>query len=410
MPTDVPVGSPIARKLFSVAVFAATQRLPSFRRNLTGAAPQQGDAEKKLKGQTSADLPFVRVTDLSKSMGDAVSVDLFNIVNGKPVMGDRKLSGKMMSLTFSSMDVRIDQYRAGIDPGGRMAQQRTLHNLRSLAKANLAGYANRLEDQLALVHVAGARGYDDAADWAVPLESDPDFNSICVNSVLPPTRNRRYFGGNATSVANLDATDLLTLGTIDKIRAAIDEMVFPMQPIRLPEDPASDENPLFVLYVSSRQWNSIQTATGEPAWRTFLQNAYNRASGWNHPLFKGTPGMWNGILVKKMSRAIRFPAGSMVREYDANDVAQNVAAAVTTDRAIIMGAQAMAEVYGRHGKSGYHANWHEEETDHSNTVETSISFMGGKSKLRFSVNSGAGGATEITDHGVLTIDSYAPAP
>lgn len=410
MATDVPVGSPIARKLYSVAVFAATQRLPSFRRNLTGAAPQQGDAEKKLKGQTSPDLPFVRVTDLSKSMGDAVSVDLFNIVNGKPVMGDRKLSGKMMGLTFSSMDVKIDQYRAGIDPGGRMAQQRTLHNLRSIARANLSGYANRLEDQLALVHVAGARGYDDAADWAVPLASDADFNSIVVNAVLPPTRNRRFFGGDATSVANLDVNDKLSLSTIDMIRASIDEMVFPMQPVRLPDDPAADENPLYVLYVTSRQWHHLQTETGEVAWRTFLQNAYNRASGWNHPLFKGTPGMWNGILVKKMARAIRFPAGSIVKEYDANDVAQDVVAAVDTDRAILLGAQALAEVYGRHGKSGYHANWHEEETDHGNTVETSVSFMGGKAKLRFEVNSGAGGATEITDHGVLTIDSYAPKP
>lgn len=89
MSTNLPVGHPLARKFFSVASFAETQRKPSFRRNLTGPAPTQAQAESKLKGQTTPDMPFVRVTDLSKGGGDTVSVDLFNIIKGKPTMGDR---------------------------------------------------------------------------------------------------------------------------------------------------------------------------------------------------------------------------------------------------------------------------------------------------------------------------------
>lgn len=405
MSTNLPVGHPLARKAFSVAAFAETQRKPSFRRNLTGPAPTQAQAESKLKGQTTPDMPFVRVTDLSKGGGDTVSVDLFNIIKGKPTMGDRKIAGKMMGLTFSSMDIRIDQYRAGVDSGGRMAQQRTLHRLRSIAKSNLAGYSARLEDQLCLVHVGGARGYDDGEDWAVPLADDPEFSEIMVNDVLPPTANRRFFSGDAHSVDALATTDLPTLDDIDRIRAEIDDMVFPPQPIRLEGDPAADEEPLYVMYVTGRQWHSLQTATGDKAWRTFLQNAHNRGTMFKHPLFLGSPGMWNGIVIKKMNRGIRFPAGSLVKEYQANGTISDVAAAVDTDRAILLGAQALGEVYGSHGKSGYHANWHEEWTDHGNVLECSMAFMAGKSKIRFKSDDGV-----WTDHGVITLDTYAPAP
>src|SRR3546814_12822253 len=89
--TNIPVGSALARKVFGAALFANTQRTPSLMNNLTGPAPKQSDAEAKLKGQTSPEMPIVRITDLSKSQGDTVSVDMNNQNGGKPNMGDRKI-------------------------------------------------------------------------------------------------------------------------------------------------------------------------------------------------------------------------------------------------------------------------------------------------------------------------------
>lgn len=404
--TTIAKNSALAAKVYSVACFAETQRKPGFAKNMTGPAPKQPDAMKKLRGQTSPDYPFVRVNDLSKTAGERVSVDLFNVTSGKPVMGDKKIAGKLMKLKSSSMDIYINQYRAGVDPGGEMTQQRTLHNLREVAKAQLAGYASRLEDQLSLVHVAGARGSQNTADWAVPLASDPDFAEIMVNDIKAPTYNRRLFASNATSLADLDVNDKLLLSDLDRIRTLIDEMAFPLQGIKLEGDVQADERPLYVLYVTPQQWYHMRTAASAGNdWRTFLASAHERVSGWKgHPLFTGSPGMWAGILVKQLGRSIRFAANEVVKQNDVNNAEQDVTCAVATDRAILMGAQALGCVYGRHQKSDYYMSWHEETTDHGNVTEISVAMMGGKAKLRFVDPDG-----NLTDHGVITIDSYSPA-
>ena len=114
------------------------------------------------------------------------------------------------------------------------------------------------------------------------------------------------------------------------------------------------------------------------------------------------------MLIKRMSRAIRFPAGSSVMEYNSSDVSTAVTAAVATDRALVLGAQALADVYGNHYESDYHYSWFEQKVDHDAIVEISISMMGGKGKVRFNVKDEAG-ADIPTDHGVITVDSYAPA-
>jgi len=207
----------------------------------------------------------------------------------------------------------------------------------------------------------------------------------------------------------------MTLTDIDRLRASIDEMQSPMQPIILPDDPASADEALYVLLVTARVWHYLQTRTGDKAWRTFLMNARERGS--KNPLFSGEPGMWNGILIKKMPRAIRFNPGEVV------SVCTDTAAATTStstidpalgganvahynvDRCLLLGAQGMAECWGQHSKSGTHMSWHEEESDHGNALEASVSAIGGWSKLRFKDSTGY-----IKDHGIIAVDCVAPDP
>ena len=85
-------------------------------------------------------------------MGDRVTVDLFNILQGLPTMGDRKISGRMMSQTSDTMEVTVNQMRGGVDPGGRMTQHRTVYNLRTIVRANLVGRCPRRSGHSRLDH------------------------------------------------------------------------------------------------------------------------------------------------------------------------------------------------------------------------------------------------------------------
>lgn len=413
MATNIPIGSPLARKVYSVGLFSRVQHAPGFMNLLSGEMPKEGSFAAKTKGQTSPDYPIVKAGDLSKGAGDAVSIDLFNILQGKPVMGDTRIEGRMMQLTYSSMDVRIDQVRGGADSGGRMTQKRTVHNLRSISMAGIQAWMQRLEDQTALVQLAGARGAQSTTDWVVPTQSDNDFNSIMVNAVKAPTKNRYFAANDATTPADIGTNDALTLQDIDRIVAQLRESPSVIQSIKVKGDERAWNEPLWVMFVTERQWLYLQSRTGQTTWRSAVTNAFERKSstGSNkHPLFDAYETiMWNGVLIKRLSRyAIRFLAGDgvVVDTGGADGGTYTESTVVTTqpvDRAIIVGAQALAKAYGK-SASDYFYDWSEKEVDHGNSVETVTSSMNGSAKIRFKID----GAD--TDFGVAVVDSYAPDP
>ena len=193
----------------------------------------------------------------------------------------------------------------------------------------------------------------------------------------------------------------------------------PLQPIKFEGDPYSWDNPTYVLFVSERVWLYLQARTGQTQWRTFLQNAYERRSpGMKHPLFYGDVGFWRGALVKPLKRyAIRFNAADVVTIDSGGgdgltytETTSTVAGGITVDRSILVGAQALANVYGRHQSSDFYMDWNEELVDHKNAVEISCAQMGGCAKVRFRVRNGADNTFVDSDHGVAVIDSYAPDP
>ena len=408
-------GSALAVKYYSVGLFTESIRRRSFGRALTGPVPKQSSADAKARRrsvQTTSDMPIVQITDLSKAMGEAVSIDLFGVMTGEPIMGDEKASGTGQPLHMSSMDIKINQSRKVADPGGRMSRRRTVHDLRSISRANLADWFARLEDQRCLVHFCGARGTSTGIDWCIPLETSPNFGKIMVNEVMPPTRNRRFLAGDATGVADLATTDVLSLIEIDKWRASLNEMELPPSPVKIPGDPMSMDNPLYLWFVTSRQWHYLEITSSARGndWRSFLASAQKRATFTKHPLFMGAMdgmcGIWNGVVIVQTNRAIRWDAGDLVKETQANGSIANAGANVATDRSFIVGGQALGECLGDAGGSDpYPMDWEEEETDGKNALEIFGISVGGKAKIRFTGTDG-----EVTDFGVMTFDSYAPKP
>lgn len=420
MQTQVSSGSALSVKEYGVALFTQTQKKPSWMKNMTGPAPKQADAERKLKLQTQPDMPIVRVTDLSKMSGDTVSVDCVNIIGGKPVMGDRDAEGTGSALTFSSMDVKIDLATKVIDAGGKMTQQRTKHQLRGLALANAIGYMAKLESQICHTHLAGARGVMTAASWPLPLDTDPDFAEIMVNTVKAPSYNRHYWvDGSGTTltlggaqVASLATGDVWKLDILDQLSVILDEQELPIQSVKIADDPAANDEPMYVLVMPPRSYDSLMTASGSNL-RTFQQNAWNRKSyGSKHPLFMGEVGMWRNILVKKATDFwVRFTNGAAYKYVAVGDKATGTETSTTVsiatthavERSLLLGAQALANCYGKAQGSDFHYNWLERKYNFERAMEIGVEAMNGKAKLRFDVPQ-SDGTTVATDHGVIAID------
>ncbi len=416
--TSIAYGAPQAVRLQSAGLFAACMQRQTLLNRLTGRLPSQSDAESRMRFQSSADYPVVRCLDLTKKAGDEVTFDLINPVGGKPIMGEAYAEGMGERMDFSNDSLRINQSRKPISGGGAMTQQRTEHQMRTLARAQAYNYMKRLEDQACLVHLAGARGSDNNIEWAIPLASDPDFSSILVNPVRAPTRNRHYLAssgslkkvvaaGNEITIAS---TDVMTSDVVDVLRTKLDSMPLPPPPVKFEGDAAADDAPLRVLLVSSEQYTSIVQSTN---FRTFQANAMARASiAKNHPIFMGEAGLWNGILIVKMPKPIRFFAGDSLRwcpsTTSTTETATDLVPAAfgTTyaiDRALLLGGQALAEAFGKARQTGNPYFWSEKELDHGDKLEVLIGSIGGKSKIRFQIEFGSG--QEYTDFGVIAIDT-----
>ena len=419
MATNIPYGSPIANKLQSAGLFAANMQRNTTLNRLAGKFPQQAQAESTIRQQTSTNMPIVRCMDLQKMAGDEVEFDFINHLGGKPIMGSRNAEGYGRPMSFAQDRLRINQARYPISAGDTMTQQRTPHELRKLGRTLGEAYMNRLQDQLSLVHMAGARGFHTAPDWAVPLASDPDFAEIMVNTVRAPSRNRHLMStgtglervaaaGNEISLAT---TDVFNADLVDALSSHLDSMSLPPPFVEFDGDKQAYDAPLRVLLCSAEQYNGF---TQSPGYRTYLSNAIARGQQMgNHPLFAGgNSALWNGILLVKMPKPIRFYAGNPINwcastssetETTTDLVPASFGTTHAVDRAILLGGQALAEAWGKHRKTGNPFFWSEKELDHDDKLELLVGAINGRSKVRFEVDHG--GEKQITDHGIIAIDT-----
>ncbi|EFG8845967.1 N4-gp56 family major capsid protein, partial [Escherichia coli] len=216
-------------------------------------------------------------TDLNKQAGDEVTFSIMHKLSKRPTMGDERVEGRGEDLSHADFSLKINQGRHLVDAGGRMSQQRTKFNLASSARTLLGTYFNDLQDQCAIVHLAGARGDFVADDTILPTADHPEFKKIMINDVLPPTHDRHFFGGDATSFEGIDQSDLFTLALVDNLSLFIDEMAHPLQPVRLSGDELYGEDPYYVLYVTPRQWNDWYTSTSGKDWNQMMTRAVNRS-------------------------------------------------------------------------------------------------------------------------------------
>ena len=405
----------------AVGLFATHMQRSGIMNLLAGKMPAgEAGAEATLRKQTDSHMPIVRVQDLGKKTGDELTFNLLNPVGAYPIMGSNYAEGRGTGLSLSEARLRVNQARFPVDLGNVMSQIRSPFDLRKLGRPVAQSLMDSYKDQSLLVHLCGARGFHNNIEWRIPLADHANFKEIMVNSVKAPTKNR-HFTADAAGVASftvnagavdIATTDMLTLDTVDAMKTVLDQIALPPTMIKVAGDRSAEDSPLRVWLMSPAQYNKF---AADPAFRQFQSAALARASNANsHPLFQGDVGLWNGFIIRRMPRPIRFYAGDTIQYCASYDSEIETAATVpasfgdkfAVDRSIILGGQALAEALAASEHSGVPFFWSEKELDHGDKWELLIGTIHGMSKIRFDVDTGI--RREFTDYGVVTVDTAVP--
>ncbi|AOG23106.1 phage capsid family protein [Acidovorax sp. RAC01] len=420
--TSVASGSPNAQFVQAAGLFAQSMQRNSTLNRMVGKMPSgEGEVNNVLRKQTSTDMPVVRTVDLTRGKGDEVEFHFVQPVGAYPIMGSRQAEGKGTGISMDKARVRVNQARFPVDVGNTMTDMRSPVEFRKVGRPIAQSLMDSFQDQSMLVHMAGARGFHDNIEWRLPTADHELFAEMAINTVKAPTKNRHFIADGTTikpfavsgGEVDLQTTDTLDMDVVDSIRTMIESIALPPPAIKLPGDKVAEDSPLRCLMVSPAQYHSF---SADPNFRQFQANALARASkADNHPLFLGEVGLWNGVLICKMPKPIRFYAGDTI-SYCASNTSETettciVPAAFGTtfavDRALLLGGQALAQAFGRSDKGGMPYFWSEKDFDHGDKMELLIGAIQGLSKIRWAVDQG-NGTKHFTDHGVIALDTAVP--
>lgn len=421
--SSVAAGSPNAQFVQAAGLFAQSMQRNSTLGRLSGPMPRnEAGAAEVVRKQTSTDMPIVKAMDLTRGKGDEVEFQFLQPVGAYPIMGSRTAEGKGTGLSYDKARLRVNQARFPVDLGDTMTDLRSAVDFRRMGRPVAQSLMDGYMDQSTLVHAAGARGFHDNIEWRVPTAAHADFADMLVNTVKAPTKNRHFMAGGANGIepftvsggeVQIATTDLLTMDVVDGVRTMIESIALPPPAVKIPGDVVAEDSPLRVMLVSPAQYHAFSQ---DSSFRQFQANALARATkAKNHPLFLGECGLWNGILLMKMPKPIRFYAGDAIMYCAANDTETEtsciVPAAFSTthavDRAILLGGQAIGQAFGSSRHGGMPFFWKEKDFDHDDKMELLIGAIQGLMKIRWLVDQG-NGSKHYTDHGVIAIDTAVP--
>ena len=336
--SNIPFGSPLAKKHFGGAMFTSTIAQSWVMKNLIE------NANRTDKGAEMANAPICVINDLTKSEGDTVTFDLYMQLTGRGTFGDDNLEGNLESLDAYTDEISINQVRKGVDVGGRMTNKRTVNDQRSIARQKLTEWFAQFVDQTCFTNLAGKRGDNPfvlAKGVTYAVKDTHDFVDYDVDHIV--------YGGSATSKASLTAADKMTLGVVDKlIVKSSTEGGDADKKVRLTPLDKNGED-AFILLLHPYQEHDLRKDTGTSSWLD-IQKAAAGAEGLKSPLFKQALGNYRGVHFKKHKNVVL-------------DSTYGVGGNVETARASFLGRQALVMAFGNASSANLRADWTEKKTD-----------------------------------------------
>jgi len=316
-------------------------------------------------GKTSV---IQRLTDLEKTAGDQIKFDLLMQMTGSGVTGDNRMRDNEEALVYYQETVEINQLR-NAHAFRRMSQQRTLHNMRSDAKTNLADWFAGQYDQIMFDQLCG------------------NTTNTFANTPTAPTTNQRIVSGDvarsstlSTDEAAISSNDQFTLADMDYAKESAKTLTPPIRPTQV------NGKDMYIVILHTYSVTDLRLDVGNSAytdWPTIQLYAQKR--GDSNPIFTGALGVYNNMILFESTRI--YEPTSNVR------------------RNLFLGSQAGVFAMGgaydsiessRVGKDNL-MSWYEQKDDYGNEKGISVGNIFG---IRSNV-------FNSLDYGKMIISSYA---
>jgi N4-gp56 family major capsid protein len=357
----------------------------------------------KMMGRgADAEVPIQILTDLESDAGETISYDLLAELTMAPVEGEDDLEGKEERQRFYTDNIYVDQARCGVNTGGRMTRKRTLHNLREKARRQQSGWWARLFDELLFIYLSGARGSNE--NYLVPV----GYTGRANNALKAPDGEHRIYGFDGTDLpttsATIEVTDTFDVKILDRaVTRALTQGggasgVPSMQPCKI------NGEDTFVCVMHTWQEDDLRSNSATGQWMD-IQKAAAASEGRNSPLFKGSLGMYRGVVLHSHKNVVRFNSGVAMGGFvPTTGAAENSLTTTATARALFMGAQAGVVAFGSPG-TNLRFDWFEETRDNGDKVVISTSSIFGTKKVTFDTDE----AVAAQDFGVFALDTACAA-
>mgnify|MGYP003573991823 FL=1 len=309
-----------------------------------------------------------RMTELEKGAGDNIKFDLLMQMTSDGVTGDNRMRDNEEALVYYQDSVSIDQLR-NAHAFRRMSQQRTLHDMRSDAKTNLADWFSNVYDTKMFNHLCGITT-ETFANTGVA----PDADHYILSGDVAST------GVIATDEGNLSNNDQVQLADLDYAKEAAKTLTPPIRPVMI------DGGEYFVVVLHSYSVTDLRLDIANSAYVSWPDvQMYANKRGLSNPIFSGALGVYNGMILYESTR-IAAPVANVRRN-------------------LFLGAQAGVFAVGsaydsiesqRVGKDNL-MSWFEQTDDYGNEKGISVGQIFGCKATRFNSK----------DFGKIVISSYA---
>jgi len=234
----------------------------------------------KFEGAEGSLMPVIRKDDFSKEAMDVLHISTLKNLTGSGVTGASTLQGNEEQLSLAQVDLQVDWLRhaVGVD---KRSKGRVKHDV-----------------ALQMAQPMLSRWMADKMDKAIFAAFE--------------TADTVLYGGDATSTATLDASDIMSCNLLDKVSTYLkDNLAIPMT--------TSNGNSFYGIAIHPYDAHNLKNDT---TWRQAQRDSALR--GDQNPIFTGALGTYNGIVIYEnkgvknttnKSKCIAFGGDAIFRGY-----------------------------------------------------------------------------------------------